>query len=325
MVSSATPTPGNTLITFLQRYIASSSSPREITARFLSTAEPAPCLKGGSGLPSMTGLDLSISSTTGTIKTPLGEPCPGLLPSWEAEQTIRAFIDSHWPHRADHIRIDCRLTLPELRAIGRLPREEGFLACRRLVRVPAIHEEVALSLWEYLARETESEEAGGDACVVSTNNSRHEAVESRTGRQQRLQLWLRLKSLVTRLIFPEERLLLPRRDTAPTSDRNLAGISPSCPFCSGDCTASFFAVTRQQQQQQQQQTPTPGFWQQPENASSVSSSPPLPLPSRLSGDTLTASHTGEGADHGGKSVSKDDGVKSKSRPVYSAFTRLRRG
>ncbi|AEO58935.1 hypothetical protein MYCTH_2306708 [Thermothelomyces thermophilus ATCC 42464] len=340
-------------------HMASSSAPRPTTARILSKAESATGLMKTSNFPSTTTLD-SGSGTSSTVSTPVAPPresYPGLLPTWEAEQAIREFIDRHWSHRADYIKVDCWLTLPELRALGRLSREEGWLACRRLVRVPAIHEEVALSLWEHLAEEEEKEEekeaeeeeeagdagptavvtvpsfsqmpladpsAAGDARVVPGNNSSHEAAEARTRRrwprprQRRLRLRLRLKSLVTSLLlFPEARPPPPppKPHTTPALNRKAAGNPHPCPFCSGDCTTSLAAAARQQQQQAHK----PAFWRRENYASA--SPPPCPPPSpRLSGDTLTASRTGESAGRAEASASEKGDARSKPpRPVGPVF------
>ncbi|KAL2176218.1 uncharacterized protein P884DRAFT_203633 [Thermothelomyces heterothallicus CBS 202.75] len=339
--------------------MASSSAPRPTTARFLSKAESAPGLMKTPNFPSTTTLD-SGSGTSSTVSTLVAPPrgsYPGLLPTWEAEQAIREFIDRHWSHRADYIKVDCRLTLPELRALGRLSREEGSLACRRLIRVPAIHEEVALSLWEHLAEEEEKEaeeeeEAGdaaptavvtvpsfsqmplvdpsaaGDARVVPANNSSCEAAEPRTRRrrprQRRLplplRLPLRLKSLVTSLLFPETRAPPPPKPhTTPALNRTAAGNPHSCPFCSGDCATSLSAAARQQQQQQQAHKPA--LWRR-ENASASPPPcpPPCPPPSpRLSGDTLTASRTGESAGRAEASASEKGDARSKPRPAGPVF------
>ncbi|KAL2172116.1 hypothetical protein VTG60DRAFT_117 [Thermothelomyces hinnuleus] len=327
--------------------MASSSAPRATTARFLSKAESATGLMNISNFPSTATLDSGTSSTVSTLVAPPRDSYPGLLPTWEAEQAIREFIDRHWSHRADYIKVDCRLTLPELRALGRLSREEGSLACRRLVRVPAIHEEVALSLWEHLAEEEEKEEeeeevvvvgdagptavtvpsfsqmplvdpsAAGDACVVPANNSSHEAAEPPTSRRRPRQrrLRLRLKSLVTSLLFPEARPPPPKPHTTPALNRKAAGNTQSCPFCSGDCTTSLSAAARQQQQAHK-----PALWRR-ENAS-ASSPPPSP---RLSGDTLTSSRTGESAGRADASVSEKGDARSKPRPVGPVFLPLTPG
>ncbi|KAL2162096.1 hypothetical protein VTH06DRAFT_7881 [Thermothelomyces fergusii] len=356
MATSAAPTAGNALIRFLHRCMASSSAPRVTTVRSMSKAESATGLRGTSGLSSTTTLDSDTSSAASTLVPPLGKPCPGLLPAWEAELAIREFIDRHWSHRADYIRIDCRLTLPELRALGRLSREEGALACRRLVRVPAIHEEVALSLWEHLAREAEEggekkvveeeedeeQEAAGDANPTTAtvasllrppradhqpvvpanndhNNSDHEAEEEPRTRRLRSQL----KSLVTSLLSPGTHIPPRPHTTTPALNRKAAGNLLSCPFCSGDCTASLSAAA---QEQQQQQTYELAFWRwwwwRRRRQGNVSVASPTPS-RRLSGDTLTASRTGGSAGYAGPSVVEKGGVSTRRFRFFPLTSRLR--
>lgn len=71
---------------------------------------------------------------------------------WDAHDLIRKFIrEAYEEHHWDHISITCNLTTVELHDVGRMERSEGIAICRRLVRVPVIHEEVATELWEWLA------------------------------------------------------------------------------------------------------------------------------------------------------------------------------
>lgn len=56
-----------------------------------------------------------------------------------------------WRAHTAIIRVDCPHTLAELHALGHLPRAEGLAACRRLVRAPVIHDEVAQYLWSALS------------------------------------------------------------------------------------------------------------------------------------------------------------------------------
>lgn len=56
-----------------------------------------------------------------------------------------------WRAHGDLIRVDCPHTLAELHALGHLPRADGLAACRRLVRAPVIHDEVAQYLWAALS------------------------------------------------------------------------------------------------------------------------------------------------------------------------------
>jgi hypothetical protein len=88
-------------------------------------------------------------------KTQDPQPEPSINPRtvavWDAQELIREFIDEDWSHNAVHISIDCDLTLTELLNLGALPTDEGSRACRQLIRVPVIHEEVAAALWAKLA------------------------------------------------------------------------------------------------------------------------------------------------------------------------------
>jgi hypothetical protein len=80
---------------------------------------------------------------------------------WDANEALRVFLLDHWPHHAAYIKVDCDIPLGELHALSRLPKTEGLRACGRLVRVPVIHEEVALSLWEFLVMRGEDGDEGG--------------------------------------------------------------------------------------------------------------------------------------------------------------------
>lgn len=59
--------------------------------------------------------------------------------------------DDRWASHIAHIRINCPYTLNELHGLGSLPEPEGVAACRKLIRVPVIHEELGLFLWTQLA------------------------------------------------------------------------------------------------------------------------------------------------------------------------------
>jgi hypothetical protein len=108
----------------------------------------------------------------------------------EAEGLVRAFVHSRWAeHLWPSMRITCALTLAELHDLGRLRREDGVRACCGLVRVPVIHEEVALALWEYLAAgrgcdggvDEQDEFERGVAALVERERGEPGEVEERGG------------------------------------------------------------------------------------------------------------------------------------------------
>lgn len=47
--------------------------------------------------------------------------------------------------------IDCPYAMPELKELGLLPQLEGVRACRKLVSVPVIYDEIGFRLWQTLA------------------------------------------------------------------------------------------------------------------------------------------------------------------------------
>lgn len=59
--------------------------------------------------------------------------------------------DDRWASHIALIRINCPYTLTELHGLGSLPQSEGVAACRKLIRVPVIHEELGLFVWTQLA------------------------------------------------------------------------------------------------------------------------------------------------------------------------------
>ncbi|KAK3333736.1 hypothetical protein B0T19DRAFT_440469 [Cercophora scortea] len=79
---------------------------------------------------------------------------------WQAQEFIRIFVQEHWEDHWESVAIICELTLDELHKLGHLPKDEGTMACRRLLRVPVIHEEISIALWTKLAEITGG--TGGD-------------------------------------------------------------------------------------------------------------------------------------------------------------------
>lgn len=71
----------------------------------------------------------------------------------DAQDYIRDAIsnDERWASRMSMIIITCPYSLDELYALGHLPKPEGISACLKLVRVPHIHDEIAVFLWTHLA------------------------------------------------------------------------------------------------------------------------------------------------------------------------------
>ncbi|KAL2197892.1 hypothetical protein P885DRAFT_76600 [Corynascus similis CBS 632.67] len=287
----------NVLTSFLRKHLP-------LLAHESTAFSPLPGTKSSTGLmrlakfSSITSLDSGVSSTASTLNEPPDSPSPELLSTWEAEEVIRTFIDEQWSHRADYIKIDCRLTLPELHALGRLPREVGSLACRRLIRVPVIHEEVALSLWEHLSEEARRAAmalitpptpvddihnacAGGDH--GGGDNPKHK--QQRRRRQH-------FRSLIT-LLFPTA-VQSQQRHTTPTFDQKTTKITPSCPFCFGNCIPFPSPYTgrakRNPQQQQHNHTTLPSNTDANTNGFIWHHESPrlcrFPRQRKLSGDTL---------------------------------------
>ncbi|KAK4249396.1 hypothetical protein C7999DRAFT_30132 [Corynascus novoguineensis] len=290
----------NVLAHFLRKHLP-------LLARESTTFSPLPGTKSTTSLmrlakfSSMTSLDSGVSPTASTLNEPPDTPSPELLSAWEAEEVIRTFIDEQWSHRADYIKIDCRLTLPELHALGQLPREVGSLACRRLIRVPVIHEEVALSLWEHLSEDARRAAVAfitqptpvsdiHKACAGGDHGGGDDPKQKQQRRRRR-----HFRSLIA-LVFPTA-AQSQQRHTTPTFDQKTTKITPSCPFCFGNCIPSPSPSTgrakRNPQQQQQNHTTQTydidvdanGFISHYEGSRLCS----FPRQRKLSGDTLAPS------------------------------------
>ncbi|KAK1995066.1 hypothetical protein LX36DRAFT_713426 [Colletotrichum falcatum] len=69
---------------------------------------------------------------------------------------LRDFIEARWPVQllAGYIKIQCDLTLDEVKGLGCLSKAEGSRRCRKLVSAPVIHDEIGYALWSELARES---------------------------------------------------------------------------------------------------------------------------------------------------------------------------
>jgi hypothetical protein len=209
---------------------------------------------------------------------------------WDAEDYIKAFIDEHWSNHAAHIHSDCHITLEELHALGRLPQAEGSLACRRLLRAPVIHEEVALSLWEQLAAEARNcfEPAAEDnssetaSSILSTVSSRASIAESAKGF---------FKGLTTRHRHQEQPQ--PLRGHEEQSKP-----VPACPFCSHNCLSSSASSCSSPQTEQEGEQWEDGFWQREDPARY--SSQRYPQPSAASGRVRPVSLPADTASCGSK-------------------------
>ncbi|KAG7286227.1 hypothetical protein NEMBOFW57_008533 [Staphylotrichum longicolle] len=169
-----------------------------------------------------------------------------LIAVWKAEEFLRAFINEDWSNHANYIRADCNLTLAELYAIGRLPEAEGSRTCRRLIRVPVIHEEVALSLWKKLAEKARNIPEPAQEPEVAKND-RKGSVDSRMRKNLR-------------------RLLKKEQHSHRQTEEALAA-SLRCPYCSGNC-ADYHAQTMTKESQKHQPPSEEGFWQREDPTSS---------------------------------------------------------
>lgn len=161
---------------------------------------------------------------------------------WDAEAFIREFVSEDWSHHAANISIDCDITLNELRSIGLLPQDEGSRACRQLIRVPVIHEEVAMALWERLAgvadANIDSERTSG-SCSITENSPPSSSSSERTR--------------------PTKKLRKQRQR------RKQKAATGSCAFCSNICTANA-PPSPQKPEKLVVQSPKPSqyaFWQRP--------------------------------------------------------------
>ncbi|OHW93666.1 hypothetical protein CSPAE12_07699 [Colletotrichum incanum] len=87
------------------------------------------------------------------------EEGPSLEIAWrrrsiaEAREFLRDFIETRWEDQlhAGYIKIQCELTMEEIREFGRLDKAGGSKACRKLVSAPVIHDAIGYALWSELA------------------------------------------------------------------------------------------------------------------------------------------------------------------------------
>lgn len=127
-------------------------------------------------------LQLQPQTSQESTEVPLSLPTP---PVPSRQGSIRAahdfLLDSilsqpEWQAHGAHIRVDCPYTLTELHALGHLPRAAGLAACRRLVRAPVIHDDVALFLWTVLAESAQGPDfsRGDPNCCCNDETHDHE-------------------------------------------------------------------------------------------------------------------------------------------------------
>lgn len=79
--------------------------------------------------------------------------------------------EDDWSSHMSLIRITCPHTLSELHALGNLPQDEGVAACRKLIRVPVIHEEIGLFIWTQLATLARGPNFADDQLLKTNSNS----------------------------------------------------------------------------------------------------------------------------------------------------------
>ncbi|GKT51023.1 uncharacterized protein ColSpa_11204 [Colletotrichum spaethianum] len=93
----------------------------------------------------------------------------------EAREFLRNFIEARWEDQllAGYIKIQCDLTMFEIRELGRLDKANGLQECRKLVSAPVIHDAIGYALWSELAGEiaTGREETLGDNIEATKHTS----------------------------------------------------------------------------------------------------------------------------------------------------------
>ncbi|KAK1633254.1 hypothetical protein BDP81DRAFT_463471 [Colletotrichum phormii] len=82
---------------------------------------------------------------------------------------LEGFIEERWESQwqSGYIKIDCDLTLDEIKELGRLRRAEGTRECRKLVTAPVIHDAIGHALWLEMANEVAGHETTTQ--LVNTN------------------------------------------------------------------------------------------------------------------------------------------------------------
>jgi hypothetical protein len=165
--------------------------------------------------------------------------------------------------------VECALPLDELHALGRLPRAEGLRACGRLVRVPVVHEEVALSLWEFLvARGGEGEEEKekeGEKEKEKGGEEEEEKEEEKGGQVRVVVGEVEGGGGVKRGVVGVVREVLQRgcrlwgRGEKP--GKAVKAKVVGCPFCSGNCQAYHPPADTTRPPEKRRQQEGDDFWQ----------------------------------------------------------------
>ncbi|KAK4157071.1 hypothetical protein C8A00DRAFT_12090 [Chaetomidium leptoderma] len=192
-----------------------------------------------------------------------------LLETWDADEFIRDFVNEHWSHHADYIKISCNITLSQLHALGRLTQTEGSLACQRLIQVPVIHEELALSLWEKLAEEARNAATAKDDKLEEEAGVRVDTTELSHSKNSEPKTTSWKWKFLNQTKQPEQK---EKQPTTITTTRH-------CPFCSSNCI-TYSQHEHQEQQLEEEEEEDDTFWQRPEPPQSRNPlwRPPTPFP-----------------------------------------------
>ena len=173
----------------------------------------------------------------------------------DAQDFVRDFVRERWKARWDSIRIECGLTMAELKALGRLPRSDGTQACCRLIRAPVIYEEIAITLWERLAEDE----------AASTQNREREK-DSNAAPETGIAQNVTQKTTTFALGFG--RWIMGRRKSYTNSTNVPTPRRPRCAFCNGPEELSCGLTEEMtrfpgEERQRENQTNQP-FWRIPE-------------------------------------------------------------
>ncbi|KAK3384390.1 hypothetical protein B0T24DRAFT_674153 [Lasiosphaeria ovina] len=169
---------------------------------------------------------------------------------WEAHEFIKAFVQSGWASYSSSITIDCDLTLDDLHQLGYLPRSQGTRACRRLVRVPVINEEIGVALWQKLEamvaaaeeatcepdkaeRAKTNESLGKSQNGNSSNGEDDRKVSAKIARQR-----LKQEVKAMRQEHKEERKKKQNSRRQSQDEQPVAPPQPVCVFCRKGATGS---------------------------------------------------------------------------------------
>ncbi|TPX15433.1 uncharacterized protein E0L32_004413 [Thyridium curvatum] len=78
---------------------------------------------------------------------------PHLDAVFDARDYVSEFVREGWESHWDSIRITCDIPIHELRGFGNLDAAPGTAACKRLVQVPVINDEIGHALWCHLVEQ----------------------------------------------------------------------------------------------------------------------------------------------------------------------------